>query len=154
MKPKKHHHKKCCCPQPCPIGGHTATHFAVTIGTPVLKKEKTMALKVSISTEEKAMVIFTPSSAAGNEVKDDEPVTFAVTTGTVTLDPQADGVSAFIVSGAAPETGSVVTVTDKSGKLTDTVTVDVTGVVATHFAETALAPVAKTAPTPTPAPTV
>jgi hypothetical protein len=133
MKHRHHHH-----------GGHgsRATHFRVTLNAPVPKGE-TMPLKITITTEQKELVTFVPTSDAGNEVKTDEPVKFAVTSGGVTVDPQADGVSAFVVSGASPETGAVVTVTDASGNLTDTVTVDVTAPTASHFVETAQPPVAK-----------
>jgi hypothetical protein len=122
---------------------HKATHFVVTFGPPIPKEEKIMPLKISITTEQKELVTFVPTSDAQNEVKSDEPVQFTVTSGTITVDPQADGVSAFVVSGAAPETGSVVTVTDAAGTLMDTVTVDVTAPVATHFVESAAPPVSK-----------
>jgi hypothetical protein len=102
-----------------------------------------MPLKISITTEQKELVTFVPTSDAQNEVKSDEPVKFTVTSGTITVDPQADGVSAFVVSGDAPESGSVVTATDASGNITDTVTVDVTPPVATHFVESAQPPVSK-----------
>lgn len=118
-----------------------ATHFAVTFGAPIPKGGSTM-LSISITTEQKELVSFVPTSDAGNEVKSDEPVQFTVTSGTVTVDPQPDGVSAFIVSGSAAES-AVVTVTDASGNLTDTVQVTVTEPVATHFVETAQPPVAK-----------
>ena len=100
-------------------------------------------LSITLTTEQKELVTFVPTSDAGNEVKSDEPCSFVVTTGTITLEPQADGVSCFIVSSAAPESGDVVTVTDASGNLTDTVQVTVVAPSATHFVESAQPPIAK-----------
>lgn len=108
-----------------------------------------MALNVVFTNKEKQLVSFVPADKNEVEVKAEEPVAFAVVSGSITVDPQADGVSAYIVSGDVAEEASV-SVVSKSGAVVSSVAVSVTdgGVVepATHFIETSALPVPKESP--------
>src|SRR5258705_7437593 len=120
-----------------------ATHFNIFVGSPE-PKESVMALTMKLTTKEKEFVAFVPADANENEVKAEEPVVYAVVSGTVTVDAQPDGVSAFIVSGDIAEDAQV-SVTSKSGAVVSSIAVNVTVAeeVATHFIETASAPIPK-----------
>ena len=65
-----------------------------------------MADAISITNEQKVLVIVQPLTAAGNPAPVDGSAQFTVTSGTCTLD-QVDALSAYIVSGAEPGDSTV-----------------------------------------------
>lgn len=59
-----------------------------------------MPLTIAITNEEKILVSLAPTTASGNPATLDGEPTWTVTEGDATLDVQAGGMSAYIVSGA------------------------------------------------------
>ena len=92
---------------------------------------------ITITNEEKVQVTLAPTTAAGNPATLDGAPTWTVTTGDATLEVAADGLSAFLVSGAA-DTNSQVTVTADAdlgeGVVTLTDTIDLAVVAASASA--------------------
>lgn len=88
---------------------------------------------ITITNEEKVQVTLAPTTAAGNPATLDGAPTWTVTTGDATLEVAADGLSAFLVSGAA-DINSQVTVTADAdlgeGVVTLTDTIDLAVVAA------------------------
>lgn len=65
---------------------------------------------ITITNEEKIQVVLSPVTAAGNPATVDGAPTWQVTEGDATLEVSADGLSAFLISGA-PEVNSKIVVT-------------------------------------------
>lgn len=91
-----------------------------------------MPLTIAISTEEKILVTLAPTTAAGNPATLDGEPTWTVTEGDATVDVQAGGLSAYIVSGSVG--ASTVTVSADADldegevrELSDTIAVNVVG---------------------------
>jgi len=59
-----------------------------------------MATVISITSEEKIPVTLAPKTAAGNPASVENPV-WSVLSGDATVEPSADGLSAYLVSGAS-----------------------------------------------------
>lgn len=70
-----------------------------------------MPLTIAITNEEKILITLAPVTASGNPATLDGEPTWTVTNGDATLDVQAGGMSAYIVSGA-PGTSEVVVTAD------------------------------------------
>jgi hypothetical protein len=91
-----------------------------------------MPLNLAITNEEKILVTLNPTTAAGNAATLDGEPTWTVTEGDATVEPQAGGLSAYIVSGSVG--ASTVTVSadadldaGENRELTDTIAVNVVG---------------------------
>lgn len=65
---------------------------------------------ITITNEEKVQVTLSPTTAAGNPATLDGAPVWTVTEGDATVEVSADGMSAFLVSGA-PDTNSKITIT-------------------------------------------
>lgn len=103
---------------------------------------------ITITNEEKVQVTLTPTTAAGNSATLDGVPTWTVTEGDATLEVAVDGLSAFLVSGAA-DTNSKVEVTADADlgegvvTLTDTIDLAVVAATASVLGATVAAPVLK-----------
>jgi len=88
---------------------------------------------ITITNEEKVQVTLAPTTAAGNPATLDGAPVWTVTEGDATLDVAVDGLSAFLISGAA-NTNSKITVTADAdlgeGVVTLTDTIDLAVVLA------------------------
>lgn len=103
---------------------------------------------ITITNEEKVQVTLTPTTAAGNPATLDGVPTWIVTEGDATLEVAEDGLSAFLVSGAA-DTNSKVEVTADADlgegvvTLTDTIDLAVVAATASVLGATVATPVLK-----------
>jgi len=103
---------------------------------------------ITITNEEKVQVTLTPTTAAGNPATLDGVPTWTVTEGDATLEVAVDGLSAFLVSGAA-DTNSKVEVTADADlgegvvTLTDTIDLAVVAATASVLGATVATPVLK-----------
>jgi hypothetical protein len=106
-----------------------------------------MAEQLVLTTEEKAPLSVNPMTAAGNPAPIDGAVTYAVTSGTCTIEP-IDTLTAFVVSGPAPGDSTVTATADAdlgSGivTITDVISVHVTSPTAEQLGLSAGTPVLK-----------
>lgn len=92
-----------------------------------------MPLDVTMDTTQEFDLTAVPVNDKGDEVKGEEPVSFTLTSGDVTI-INLSSTSSTIRSGAVGD--SVVTLATPDGDPMDTVTVHVTEAPATRFAET------------------
>jgi len=67
---------------------------------------------ITITNEEKVQVTLAPTTAAGNPASLDGLPTWEVTSGDATLEVAADGLSAFLVSGAPGVNSQIVVTAD------------------------------------------
>ena len=104
---------------------------------------------ITINNEEKVLVTLAPLTAAGNPANlDGAPVWAVVEGGDATLEVAADGLSAFLVSGAAGVTSQVTVTADADlGEgivtITDTIDLAVVAAGASALGLVAAAPVLK-----------
>jgi hypothetical protein len=103
---------------------------------------------ITITNEEKVQVTLTPTTAAGNPATLDGTPTWTVTEGDATLEVAVDGLSAFLVSGAADVNSKVEVTADADlGEgvvtLTDTIDLAVVAATASVLGATVAAPVLK-----------
>ena len=105
-------------------------------------------LEVTCTTEQKVHVKLTPKTTTGRPAKLDGPAQFSVVDGSGTVEPDADGLGAFLIS--ADEPGDTTYLVDGdadlgSGKVDvqDTILLHVSGAFAANLGLTADSPVDK-----------
>lgn len=129
--------------------------FGFSVGLPRLKKERTMPLEVTITNEQEVDLTLKPVTLTGKPAELDEPPVWTVVSGTSTITPSADGLSA--VARSADEPGDTVYLVEGDAdlgegveKISDTVTLHVSGARAANLGLAAGTPREK-APLPPPA---
>lgn len=97
---------------------------------------------VTITNEEKVKMTLAPKTAAGNDAPVDGAPVWTVTSGDATVEPAEDGLSCYLISGAA-NVNSTITVTadaklgEEFQELTDTVDLAVVSAEASSLGLTA-----------------
>lgn len=114
-----------------------ARSFHFNVGPSRAKRGATMALDITMDATQEVDFTAIPVDAQGNEVPSEEPVSFTVTSGDVTL-VSLSPTSVTIRSGAVGD--SVVTLATPDGDPSDTVTVHVIAPQAVRFNETVSPP--------------
>lgn len=124
-------------------------HFEYVIGPVSLKqtKERHM-IELVITNEEKVQVTLKPVTSSGKPAKLDGTPTWAVTTGSATLEVASDGLSAFLISPDEPGESLVNVEADADlgeGVVTiaDAIKLTVNGALATSLGLSAATPVPK-----------
>lgn len=121
----------------CSCFTRRASRFAFNVGPSRPKKGSHMPLTITIDTTQEIDLTSVPVNDAGQEIPEEKPVSFSLTSGDVQLVPLND-TSVTIRAGAVGQ--SVIEVSTPDGHPTDVVTVDVTEAEATSFASSVSAP--------------
>jgi hypothetical protein len=89
--------------------GKPAVGFKFRIFRPELKrtKDKNAMIEVTITNEEKVKITLAPTTSTGKPAKVDGVPTWTVSSGDSTVVPEADGLSAYLVSSDTPGTTEI-----------------------------------------------
>lgn len=59
-------------------------------------------ISIALNNEQKVKITLAPKTAKGKPVEVDNPPAWSVVSGDATVEPEADGLSAFVISGESP----------------------------------------------------